>query len=171
MRKLNKDYPKHFTDVPIMPGVAIRPMPVFADGRGWLAELYRTDELHDVTEHLMPLMGYISETMPGVQRGPHEHADQTDVFVFVRGQCRLYLWDNRPESATYGGRTQYFFDDYSSVWQAVVPPGVVHAYKNDGPTPMLVFNGPDLLYKGLYKKDTVDEVRHELDPDTPFVVW
>jgi dTDP-4-dehydrorhamnose 3,5-epimerase len=49
-----------------------------------------------------------------------------------------------------------------------VPPGVVHAYKNIGSEPGLVFNCPNRLYKGPGRKDPVDEIRHEADKDTPF---
>jgi dTDP-4-dehydrorhamnose 3,5-epimerase len=43
----------------------------------------------------------------------------------------------------------------------IVPPGVVHAYKNAGNTQGLVFNCPNKLFKGWGKKDPVDEIRHE----------
>jgi dTDP-4-dehydrorhamnose 3,5-epimerase len=50
----------------------------------------------------------------------------------------------------------------------VVPPGVVHAYSNVGTGPGWVFNCPDRLYKGTGRKEPVDEIRHELDPQSPF---
>ena len=50
----------------------------------------------------------------------------------------------------------------------VIPPGVVHAYKNVGGDQGLVFNCPDRLYKGPGRKDPVDEIRHEHDPKSPF---
>jgi dTDP-4-dehydrorhamnose 3,5-epimerase len=52
----------------------------------------------------------------------------------------------------------------------VIPPGVVHAYTNVSDVPGLVFNGPNRLYKGPGRKEPVDEVRHEDDPDSPFRV-
>jgi len=50
----------------------------------------------------------------------------------------------------------------------IIPPGVVHAYRNVGSVPGLVFNGPNKLYKGLERKELVDEIRHEDDPNTRF---
>jgi dTDP-4-dehydrorhamnose 3,5-epimerase len=43
----------------------------------------------------------------------------------------------------------------------IVPPGVVHAYKNTASTPGWVFNAPNRLYAGPGKRSPVDEIRHE----------
>ncbi|HLK59867.1 MAG TPA: dTDP-4-dehydrorhamnose 3,5-epimerase, partial [Chthonomonadaceae bacterium] len=43
----------------------------------------------------------------------------------------------------------------------VVPPGVVHAYRNVGEQDAFVLNFPDRLYAGWGKKEPVDEIRHE----------
>jgi dTDP-4-dehydrorhamnose 3,5-epimerase len=52
----------------------------------------------------------------------------------------------------------------------VVPPGIVHAYRNSGDHEGMVFNFPDRLYAGWGRKEKVDEVRHEDDPGSPFQV-
>jgi len=71
--------------------VLFRPLRQHADSRGWLVELYREDEL---AESLHPVMAYVSQTQPGVARGPHEHVDQTDYFAFIGpGDFELVLWD------------------------------------------------------------------------------
>ena len=85
----------------LIDGCLITPLRKFSDARGWLGEFYRHDELDPA---LHPVMGYISMTHPGVARGPHEHLDQTDLFVFFKGAFRLYLWDNRHASPTFGHR-------------------------------------------------------------------
>src|SRR5947209_5876781 len=51
-------------------GVMVRDLRKYLDERGWLAELFRHDEL---PEEFYPQMGYISQSEPHVQRGPHEH--------------------------------------------------------------------------------------------------
>ena len=51
---------------------------------------------------------------------------------------------------------------------AVVPPGIVHAYRNTGSTDALILNLPDRLFMGWEKKEPVDEIRHEDDPESPF---
>ena len=52
----------------------------------------------------------------------------------------------------------------------IVPPGVVHAYKNVGTIPGWVINKPNMLYAGAGRQDSVDEIRRENTPDTPFVL-
>src|SRR5688572_6364780 len=80
-------------------GVLWKPLAVHRDGRGWLGEMFRHDEM---AADLHPAMAYISETLPGKTRGPHEHLQQTDVFCFVgTARFQLYLWDHRQESPTF----------------------------------------------------------------------
>lgn len=145
--------------------VTVKPLAKYLDERGWLAELYRSDEL-DAAQ--MPVMAYVSMTQPGVARGPHEHADQTDYFCFMGpSNFKVYLWDARPDSPTYGAK-QVFFAGLDAPRMAVIPPGVVHAYKNVGIENGLVFNGPNRLYAGADKKSPVDEIRHEEAVGSPF---
>jgi dTDP-4-dehydrorhamnose 3,5-epimerase len=146
-------------------GVIIRLPGKNLDKRGWLAELFRRDELPAA---LMPAMGYVSMTEPGVSRGPHEHRDQTDFFSFIGSSTfRVFLWDNRPGSTTYGKRC-CFEAPSGSVVSVIVPPGVVHAYKNIGKTQGLVFNAPDRLYRGTGKRNAPDEIRYEDQSDSEF---
>lgn len=142
-------------------GVSIKEFKRFQDSRGWLAEAFRIDELA-----FRPEMGYLSVTFPGIVRGPHEHKEQTDYFCFL-GAFTLYLWDNRKDSPTYGNRRVLENVDLHIV---TVPPGVVHAYRNSGESHGIVLNFPDRLYAGWGKKEKVDEVRYEDDPETPFKV-
>jgi dTDP-4-dehydrorhamnose 3,5-epimerase len=138
--------------------VVIRALRFFHDPRGWLVELFRQDEL---AKESWPVMTYVSQTLPGVTRGPHEHWDQTDGFAFIGpSDFKLFLWDIRPRSATYGRRTVAVVgaSNPAAVW---IPPGVVHAYRNIGDIPGLVFNGPNRLYAGWAKQEPVDEIRHE----------
>ena len=146
-------------------GVAVRGLRKFVDERGWLAELFRDDE---VAEGFRPAMAYVSTTGPGTRRGPHEHADQADHFCFIGpSNFKLRLWDNRPGSETFGNVMTLFVgeDNPASV---VVPAGVVHAYLNVGHAPGVVINLPNRLYMGAGRREAVDEIRHEDDPGTPF---
>ncbi|MEN6405640.1 MAG: dTDP-4-dehydrorhamnose 3,5-epimerase family protein [Thermoguttaceae bacterium] len=146
-------------------GVAFRPLPRHEDHRGWLVELYRDDEL---PAEQRPAMVYVSETLPGVTRGPHEHVDQTDYFAFVGpGDFELWLWDARPDSPTRGHCSRTIVGQ-SNRQCVVVPPGVVHAYRNVGAAPGWVFNAPNRLYAGQGKRAPVDEIRHENRDDSPY---
>ncbi|MBI1911996.1 MAG: dTDP-4-dehydrorhamnose 3,5-epimerase family protein [Deltaproteobacteria bacterium] len=146
-------------------GVEVKKLNRFSDDRGWLMELFRHDELK---EEYIPAMTYISQTKPGVARGPHEHIDQADYFCFAGPSTfKVYLWDNRPESKTYMHK-MVFTAGHESPMVVIVPKKVVHAYKNIGDMDGLVINCPNRLFKGEGKKDPVDEVRYEHDVNSPY---
>ena len=146
-------------------GVRVRPLRKHQDSRGWLSEIFRTDELD---ADLMPVMSYVSETLPGATRGPHEHRSQTDYFCFLGPSTfQLVLWDNRPNSPSYRCRQEMFVGEEKPC-VVVVPEGVVHAYRNVGDEPGWVINCPNRLYAGKGRKESVDEIRHEDEANTPF---
>ena len=131
----------------------------YEDSRGWLKELFRIDE-----GDVQPVMGYVSQTKSGVSRGPHMHEYQTDIFYFFNGLFKLYLWeeDNPKPDIHYVGE-----DNPVCV---IVPPHIIHAYKNIGQLPGLVVNCPNKLYKGEGKQEEVDEVRFEEDENSLYVI-
>lgn len=144
-------------------GVVIRPLKRHSDHRGWLMELYRVDELE---LEFLPVMSYISMTNPDVARGPHEHAEQTDLFGFLGpSDFKVYLWDNRKNSPTYMNKKIITVGE-SEPASVLVPPGVVHAYKNIGDKDGMVTNYPNRLFMGRSRRENVDEIRHENDPNT-----
>ncbi len=142
-------------------GVIVKPLRRFEDPRGWLTELYRDDELPDGFD---PVMGYISVTHAGVARGPHEHRGQADGFCFISGKFEVTLWENREGKERI--KEVYCCGEANPSFM-VVPPGVVHAYRNVGEANAFVLNFPDRLYAGRGKKDPVDEIRHE-DQESEF---
>lgn len=138
-----------------------------SDSRGWLVELFRQDEL-SIEFH--PVMSYVSSTDPGITRGPHEHRYQADYFCFFGPSTfRLFLWDNRPGSPSYGQKCHFDFGE-GSMASVLVPPGVVHAYKNMGSTSGLVYNAPNKLYAGAGRTEPIDEIRHENDATSKFKI-
>jgi len=140
-------------------GVVIERLIRFSDERGFLVETFRVDNLPD---NLQPVMSYVSYTRPGITRGPHEHKKQTDIFCFMGpGNFKIKLWDNQKESRTYRCCMEIIGGEDNPI-RIIVPPGVVHGYKNiskekDG----MVLNYPDKLYGGWGRKEEVDEIRHE----------
>jgi len=149
--------PDTFCDAPIE-DVVFRDLRIYEDARGWLVELFRHDELS--LDHY-PAMAYVSETSPGVARGPHEHVDQSDQFAFIGpGDFMLYLWDTRVRSPSWGSRMRVLVGE-SNRQSVIVPPGVVHAYKNISDRPGSVCNAPNRLYAGEGRAEPVDEIRHE----------
>lgn len=146
-------------------GVAVLDLERHEDSRGYLIETFRRDEL---PMRFDPAMSYVSVTLPDQSRGPHEHVHQTDMFSFPGpGTFRLVIWDNREKSPTYGNFTEYTLGDERPA-TVIVPPGVVHGYKNISEKPAMVLNYPDRLYRGEGKMEDVDEIRHEDDAAGPF---
>lgn len=147
---------------PLPDGVVLTPLLRRPDARGELVELFREDELPN---GFRPAMAYLSITRPGIARGPHEHRHQTDGFAFLDGEYELRLWENRPgrpptaARLTLGERNPAF---------VIVPPGVVHGYRNVGDRPAFVLNAPDRLYAGPGRAEAVDEIRHEEEAGSRF---
>jgi dTDP-4-dehydrorhamnose 3,5-epimerase len=148
-------------------GVVVYGLKKFSDDRGWLCELFRHDELD---REFHPAMAYISFTNPGVTRGPHEHVGQADLFCFLGpSDFHLRMWDNRPGSSTFR-RVMDIRAGVSDPKAIVVPKGIVHAYQNYGEVDGMVVNCPNRLYMGENRSEPVDEIRHEDDPDTLFLM-
>ncbi|WP_026840360.1 dTDP-4-dehydrorhamnose 3,5-epimerase family protein [Citrifermentans bremense] len=147
--------------------VVLKPLGKFLDERGWLCELFRSDELE---QSVLPAMTYVSMTQPGVTRGPHEHVDQTDYFCFMGpSNFKVYLWDTRSDSPSRGVR-QVVYAGLDAPLAMIVPPGVVHAYRNVGTENGVVFNAPNRLYAGEGKREPVDEIRHEEAAGSPYQI-
>lgn len=149
----------------IVAGVIWRPLIQHRDERGWLCELFRSDE---IPQEFQPAQVYLSTTKPGMARGPHEHIEQADCFCFL-GPSRflLALWDNRPASPTFRVAQEAVLgeDDPTLV---IIPAGVVHGYKNIGHETGWVVNCPNRLYRGWGRTQPVDEIRHECNANSPF---
>lgn len=167
--RISIDVATTFDLLPFRPGkvddIVFKPLTTHRDGRGSLCELFRQDEMPN---DVFPAMAYVSETLPGATRGPHEHLQQTDYFCFLGSATfHLYLWDNRPESPTYLCHEIAILREGRPT-AVLVPPGVVHAYRNVGEAGGLVINSPNRLYRGEGRSDPIDEVRHEDDPKSVF---
>lgn len=146
-------------------GVIIKKININEDERGWLGEIYRTDE----TEY-KPEMAYVSLTNSGIVRGPHEHKFQSDFFVFAGpGDFEINLWDNREGSETKGEHLKIEAGEKNPT-SVLVPPGVVHAYKCISDVPGYSINFPDKLYRGEGKKEEADEIRWEKDENSQFKI-
>ena len=156
--------PDSFRDGEIK-GVVVRKLARNLDSRGWLAELFRSDELD---EEFFPAMSYISSTNPGVTRGPHEHWDQADFFCFIGpSNFKLRLWDNRKNSDTFLRRHTLIVGQDNPM-SVLIPAGVVHASQTVGEVDGIVINCPNRLYRGAGRKEEVDEIRHENDGETAY---
>jgi dTDP-4-dehydrorhamnose 3,5-epimerase len=146
-----------------MDGVIIKKLNKNEDARGWLAELFRVDEMN-----YKPAMSYVSVTKPGIIRGPHEHKEQSDCFVFLGpGSFELHLWDRQKNSKTNGEYIKLEVGENNPTL-VIVPPGVVHGYKCVSEIDGWCINLPDKLYRGENKKEEIDEIRWEEKGDSPY---
>lgn len=146
-------------------GVLVKDLAYHSDKRGWLTELFRSDEL---APEFFPQMAYISMTNVGDARGPHEHRDQADLFCFLGPSTfRVYLWDNRKDSGSFSHKMIIEAGEKAPK-SVLIPAGVVHAYKNIGSVLGMVVNCPNRLYAGHGRSAPVDEIRHESDPNSIF---
>ena len=155
------------SDTGSIKGIIVTDLTRYTDERGWLMELFRSDEIEG---GVLPVMSYISMTAPGVARGPHEHTYQTDYFCFAGPSTfKVYLWDGRESSPTFKVK-QVVMAGEEDPKIVIVPPGIIHAYKNVGPSDGLVVNFPNRLFKGEGKAEPVDEIRYEDLEDSPYVL-
>mgnify|MGYP003659281633 CR=1 FL=1 len=134
------------------------------DVRGSLVELYRQSWIGYNKTQGAPnetvRQVYISTTRPGVVKGWHVHAKQTDRFICVRGSVLLCTWwlDDRPGLITVQERILSADRDMVSVH---VPPGMVHGWKALGNEEAWVLNLCSREYDGM------DEFRKS--PHAPLV--
>ena len=146
-------------------GIVLKDLAEYSDERGWLTEIYRED-----SDKFKNAMSYVSFTNFNAVRGPHEHKEQSDFFVFIGpGNFELHLWDNRKNSETFG-KYQKIIVGESNKCSVLVPPGVVHGYKSISESGSISINLPDKLYAGKDKKEEVDEIRHENNPESKFEI-
>ena len=148
-----------------LPGVRVEALPVFKDARGSLHELFRLDE---IPAGFKPVMACSSWSHPGLTRGPHQHVAQDDYFTFAGpSEFQVFLLDDRP-GAPGAARGWFIQTGEQAPARIYVPRGVVHAYRNVGSSSGLVVTVTSLLFRGEKRRDPVDEIRHELDPQSPY---
>ena len=153
------------SEIQNLPGVRIKKLPIHFDSRGSLHELWRQDE---IPAGFNPMMACASWSQPGIQRGPHEHVEQDDYFIFSGPSDFLVaLWDARPGTNRPGQGWTLQVGESNPV-QLHVPHGVVHGYRNIGQAPGLVVTVTSSLFQGPGRINPVDEIRHENDPNSPY---
>lgn len=124
------------------------------DNRGWLTELWRSDD-EIVSPEDNPVQCYSSLTYPYVMRGPHEHVNQTDFFVTTHHEMMYEFFDMK---------TKEFFKYRTrpnEITRLKVSPGVVHGYRNIGKNNTITHNFTSSLFGGYRRQEEVDEIRHE----------
>lgn len=143
-------------------GIIIKNLVNHADSRGRLVETFRIDEL---PEGVRPVMSYVNFTKPGYWRGPHEHRERIEIFAFPGpGNLTVTLWDNRPDSPTFGEKVSFIAGEKDPLL-LIIYPGIVHVVDNSiGNDDALLINYPTTLFKGWGRtEEFTDEIRYEND--------
>lgn len=127
--------------------IAIRKLEIKQDERGWVFEPLGPDQLsHQRNVHWIL-------TLPGKVRGNHWHQRGTEILV-IFGPALVRISEN-------GVIVDYEIPP-NEAWQFTIPPGVSHAIKNTGKTPLLMiaFNSerydpsqPDVVRENLISEN------------------
>lgn len=131
--------------------VLIDEIKMYTDSRGMVSEVWRIDSLMGKDSKQC----YISETAPYIQRGPHQHSLQVDEFV---------SWKNHMVYQMYNPDTKEmktFTTEKNKIFRVHVDVGIIHSYRNLDKDKSFTLNFPTSLFKGVDKKEDIDEIRHE----------
>lgn len=122
-------------------GVVAKSLKVFADDRGMLMEVLRSDD------PLFRGFGQTTYTLsyPGVIKAFHWHKQQDDLWFVVSGMAQVVLHDLRPDSSTRGKTEVYYLGDHNRTLLRI-PPGVAHGYRVLGADPVMLLYHTTLPY-------------------------
>lgn len=141
---------RQLDDPELIAGVVLMAGVIWPDDRGFFAELCRLPQAAGETQ-ISAALGY-----PDTIKALHYHCLQTDIWVPLRGQFQMVLFDLRPGSATFGAVNTIFAGEWRP-WRVRIPPGVGHGYKVLGQEPGLMVYATDRIY------DPADEGRIAYD--------
>ncbi len=141
-------------------GVKIKRLRRIVDDRGYLMEILRDDD------ELFIRFGqvYISACFPGVVKAWHCHRKQWDNFCVISGNAKIGLYDDRPDSPTFGEVDSIVIGELNPVL-VQIPPMVWHGMAALGGQTAILLNIPT----EHYDYDEPDELRRPpFDPEIPF---
>ena len=129
----------------LIQGVAVQPLSLFPDDRGYFLELARFGT--GLTAGFPAGSTQVSAalTYPGAIKAFHFHRRQTDLWAAPSGMLQVALVDLRPASPTFGLRNTIYIGQLRP-WQVLIPPGVGHGYKVIGQDPALLVYLTDRFY-------------------------
>jgi dTDP-4-dehydrorhamnose 3,5-epimerase len=135
-------------------GVKAEDLRVIPDERGYLMEMFRSDN----PDFQKFGQVYLTMVYPNVVKAWHYHKKQTDNFFCVRGMAKVALYDDREGSPTRG-ETDTFVIGWQRQRRITIPPGVYHGFTAVGALPAAIINLPT----ELYDYDHPDEFRRPWD--------
>jgi len=138
----------------VIDGVQLIPRRRHADDRGYVTEIFRSDE-----EHFEKFgQAYVAACYPGVVKAWHRHARQTDHFYVVAGTMKVGIHDDRPDSPTRGQYQVVILGQRGDDAQLVIPAGLWH-----GMMALETFSVMLNIPNAVYDHDNPDEERAPWD--------
>ncbi|MCC7106489.1 MAG: dTDP-4-dehydrorhamnose 3,5-epimerase family protein [Chloroflexi bacterium] len=139
-------------------GVALKPLKVWCDDRGYLMEVLRADDPFFVG------FGQSTYTVayPGTIKAFHWHRRQDDLWFVAGGMAQVVLFDLREDSPTYRQTDVYCLGEHNRALLRI-PTGVAHGYRVLGTEPTL------LLYHTTEPYNPADPDEERLPFDDPTI--
>jgi dTDP-4-dehydrorhamnose 3,5-epimerase len=139
-------------------GVALKPLKVWCDDRGYLMEVLRADDPFFVS------FGQSTYTVayPGTIKAFHWHRRQDDLWFVAGGMAQVVLHDLREDSPTYRQTDIYYLGEHNRALLRI-PTGVAHGYRVLGNEPTL------LLYHTTEPYNPADPDEERLPFDDPTI--
>jgi dTDP-4-dehydrorhamnose 3,5-epimerase len=133
------------TSTSLIDGVAIQPLTIWPDDRGYFAEVFRfgrglVESYPSATTQVSCALSY-----PGTIKAFHYHRRQTDFWAPLVGMFQVALVDLRRDSRTFGHRNTIYVGQLRS-WAILIPPGVAHGYKVIGSEAAVLVYATDRFY-------------------------
>ena len=126
-----------------MKGIDVKNLIVHKDDRGWLAEIFRPEDLN------MTMKGQVTVTTahPGIVKANHYHKRKYEWYCVLKGKMNLALKDMKT-----GTKEEMIIED-KDLKILKISPNIAHGFKNIG---------DGMLYLLMY----IDEPFDSNDPDT-----
>jgi len=137
-------------------GLFVRDLQVNVDDRGVLVELMREDWEDEFFNKVVLKQIYLVANKQKAVRAFHKHEKLVDYFCIIQGNAKFIFIDDRQDKETYGNTKIVNVTD-QRLQVITVPVGVYHGWKADIGT--ILISGASELYKGVDKKDVLDEER------------
>ena len=139
----------------ILNGTFVVDLHTFADTRGDLAELYRTEWFNEEVRQIN-----YTRNEPGTMRGAHFHLQRNEHIIIASGSALFGLHDARPGSPTEG-KSAMLNLSADKLQMIYVPTGVVHSIYS--PTENIMLVGQTSYYQRADEYDCFYN-----DPDLNF---
>lgn len=124
-------------------GVTFHDVATHVDGRGAVCELF---DLRWGWRNEPLVFAYSFTVRPGMLKGWGMHKEHEDRYFIFFGEVEVLLYDDRPESPTYGLLSKVVLSEYRCRLMNI-PPGIWHLDHNIGSKDAVLVNFPTKPYE------------------------